>query len=162
MTASASPDGPHTKKAQPLPLMTTPASSLNNRSSSNQSAGEFEINGQLVDFHYGVACVAMEQRDFETAASESLASIARTPLQPAAHYLAGVALIHLGRIDEAEAALLTAVEQQPLYPAAHLALAHLYQRYRQDFFRLGEHRVLAAKAARLLGQTPGSPVTAAC
>ncbi len=141
--------------------MTTPASSLNNRSSS-QSAGEFEINGQLVDFHYGVACVAMEQRDFTTAASEALASVARTPRQPAAHYLAGVALIHLGRIDEAEAALLTAVNQQPAYPAAHLALAHLYHRYRQDFFRLGEHRVLAAKAARLLGHNLGSPVAAAC
>lgn len=143
--------------------MIAPASSINNlTAASAQSAGEFEINGQLVDIHYGVACVAMEQRDFETAAAEALASVARTPHQPAAHYLAGVALIRLGRIDEAEASLLTAVEQQPAYPAAHLALAHLYLRYRQDLFRLGEHRLLAAKASRLLGQIPGNRLSAAC
>ncbi|MFA6961334.1 MAG: tetratricopeptide repeat protein [Opitutaceae bacterium] len=108
------------------------------------------------DAHYQQACDALCRGDFATAAAEAGASTTLHRHHPAAHFLAGVALLGLGLIDEAEEALLEAVSQQPVYPEAHLKLAHIYRKHRQDFFRLGEHQMLAAKAERMIRERRSS------
>lgn len=104
------------------------------------------------DSHYRSACEAICQGDFTTAASEALACTILKRHYPTAHYIAGVALLRLGLIDEAEEALLTAVEQQPVFPEAHQKLAFIYRKHRQDFFRMGEHQLQAARAERVLSE----------
>jgi TolA-binding protein len=113
------------------------------------------------DIHYQLACEAICQGDYTTAASEALSCTVLHPYYPSAHYIAGVALLKLGLIDEAEEALLTAVEQQPAFPEAHMKLAHIYRKHRLDFFRLGEHQLLASKAERTILGTGSEPFVAA-
>lgn len=108
--------------------------------------------------HYQAAREAIRKGDFATAASESLASAILRVHHPAAHYLAGMALLKLGLVDEAEEALLEAVRQAPVFPEAHHGLAILYHKHRLDFFRMGEHQQLAAKTAGLIGEGRAEPV----
>lgn len=99
---------------------------------------------------FDLACVALERGDFVSAVAEARACVEDNNHHPRAHYVAGVALIWLGRHDEGEEALLTAVEQDPLLPAAHRALASFYGTHRKDFFLHGRHRVLEMKAIEAL------------
>ena len=77
-----------------------------------------------------------------------MASVGLAYHQPLAHYLAGVALIRLGRPVQAEASLLTAVEQHPTFPRAHLHLARLYEGELSDAERGRRHRESASQARR--------------
>jgi tetratricopeptide (TPR) repeat protein len=104
----------------------------------------------LNDAHYQLAREALCRRDYTTAAGAAVASTMRHSHHPEAHYLAGLAYLQLGLIDEAEESLLEAVRQRPIYPDAHLKLAYIYRKHRLDFFRLGEHQLLAAKAERAM------------
>jgi Flp pilus assembly protein TadD len=112
------------------------------------------------DAHYQQAREALCRRDYTTAAAEAVASTMLHSHHPDAHFLAGVALLQLGLIDEAEEALLEAVDQRPAFPEAHLKLAYIYRKYRMDFFKLGEHLLMAAKAERTMPER-AEPVFAA-
>jgi TolA-binding protein len=112
------------------------------------------------DAHYQLACEALCRRDYTTAAAEAMASTLRHRHHPEAHFLAGLALLRMELIDEAEQALLEAVRQRPVYPEAHLKLAYIYRKYRLDFFKLGEHQLLATKAERAM-RACAEPVAAA-
>jgi tetratricopeptide (TPR) repeat protein len=102
------------------------------------------------DPHYLQACEALVRRDFTTAASEAVASTMVRRYNPTAYFMAGLALLQLELIDDAEQALIEAVRQEPIFPEAHLKLAYIYRKYRMDFFLFGEHRQLAVKAEREL------------
>jgi predicted AlkP superfamily phosphohydrolase/phosphomutase/tetratricopeptide (TPR) repeat protein len=97
---------------------------------------------------FGLARVAMRQRDPARAADEALAGLGRRFFNPEAHWLAGIALWRCGRVDEAEASLLRAVEQQPVFPGAHRTLASFFQRERRDTAAFLKHRWLASEARK--------------
>lgn len=110
--------------------------------------GELTPGSRDPALRFGRAREALRRGDYTEAAYESLAAVTLRPFLPEAHYLAGVALLRLGLVDEAEQSLLEVVAQKADHAGAHLALAHIYGRLRLDFFRLGKHRHLAAMAAR--------------
>lgn len=142
--------------------MKTFESSENTAAPATCRTGEPRDDEGKANLHYELARAALEQGDFAAAADEALACVGLNHHQPRVHYLAGLALLWLGRVDEAEQSLLEAVAQNPLYHAAHLALARLYHKHRQDLFRLGEHQLLAVKAERALRAARCAPGREAC
>lgn len=71
----------------------------------------------------GLARTALAQRDFVTAAEHARASLGLHFFQPRAHYLLGMALLRMGHLREAEAALTTCTIQAPLFAAAFRSLS---------------------------------------
>jgi len=65
---------------------------------------------------------------------------------PRAHYLCGVALHRLGRVQEAREAFETAIAQNPNMPAAHRRLAQLYRLWLRNTRKADEHAALARQA----------------
>jgi predicted AlkP superfamily phosphohydrolase/phosphomutase/tetratricopeptide (TPR) repeat protein len=90
--------------------------------------------------HHGRAqvCLAL-RRNFE-AAGEALTSVGLLYHNPSAHFLLGVALHRLGRIDRAVDALRVCVAQNPNFLLAHRRLARLYANRLKDPAKAREHR----------------------
>lgn len=74
----------------------------------------------------GIARALLPQRRFEEALTEATAAAGLLYHQPQAHFIAGQALSHLDRFQEAAAEYQTAVSQNPVFPDAHRQLAKLY------------------------------------
>jgi len=64
----------------------------------------------------------------EDALTETTAAVELDPASYAAHYLHGLALISLGRLDEARAALMEAVALEPERPETFVHLAYVDRR----------------------------------
>lgn len=67
---------------------------------------------------------------------------------PRAHFLCGVALQRLGRINDARRAYETALAQNPVFPAAHRRLARLYRIPLGAPNKANEHIILARAAQK--------------
>jgi predicted AlkP superfamily phosphohydrolase/phosphomutase/tetratricopeptide (TPR) repeat protein len=92
------------------------------------------------------------------ALDEALAAIGLVYHNPPAHYFAAKALARLGRKDEAITSLKVALDQNPVFPDAHRALAAIY-RSREELDKAGHHRALArAAAARIAAYRAGHPL----
>jgi predicted AlkP superfamily phosphohydrolase/phosphomutase/tetratricopeptide (TPR) repeat protein len=88
-----------------------------------------EIAPNSHEARLGLAHIHFQCSNYFQAAGEALASLELIFHNPKAHYTYARALIHLGKIKLAEHSLLTALNQNRYYPAAHLLLAHLYEKF---------------------------------
>lgn len=90
--------------------------------------------------HHGRAQVCLAQRRNFEAAGEALTSVGLLYHNPSAHFLLGIALHRLGRIDRAVEALRVCVAQNPNFLLAHRRLALLYTNRLKDPAKAKEHR----------------------
>lgn len=67
---------------------------------------------------------------------------------PRAHFLCGVSLQRLGRVQEARDAFETAVSQNPVFPVAHRRLAQLYRFWLRNNTKAEKHSELAELAKK--------------
>ncbi len=103
--------------------------------------------------HHGRAQIALAQRRNFEAAEAALTSVGLLYHNPSAHFLLGVALHRLGRIDRAVEALRVCVAQNPNFLIAHRRLAMIYTNRLKDPAKAQEHREkFAAGLARLKAQ----------
>ena len=105
-----------------------------------------ELDELTAQAHYGLAQAAYRRRDWEAAARSAATAAGQHFHYAPAHYLAGHALWKLGRTDEAEVALQRAIAINPVYPAAHRALATFCLKERADWSAHARHRLLAREA----------------
>jgi predicted AlkP superfamily phosphohydrolase/phosphomutase/tetratricopeptide (TPR) repeat protein len=110
----------------------------------------------------GLARLGLALRQNFEAAGNALASVGLLYHNPSAHFLLGLALHRLGRIEHAVEALQVCLAQNPNFLPAHRRLALLYERRLNDPERAETHRrqiraVLALRrqqtAARRAGNT---------
>ncbi len=94
----------------------------------------------------GLARAHFRRQRYAETAAEALAASGQMFHNPPAHCLAGMALHRLGRVAEAKMSLQNALVQNPVYPAAHRALAAVYQDGCGDWTTAAEHRRLAREA----------------
>ncbi|MBX3748110.1 MAG: alkaline phosphatase family protein [Verrucomicrobiae bacterium] len=112
---------------------------------------EFRKTSELDPLHaearLGLARCCLSRRRILEAAAFALEATELRPHFPAAHYVLGVALHRLGRLDYAEKALRMTLAQNPHHADAHRRLAHLYG-HRLRHPDLARHHLAAAAAAR--------------
>ena len=90
------------------------------------------------------------------AAEAALEAVGLRYHNPAGHYLLGVALHRLGRLDQALQALHVAISQNPCYPEAHRRLAQIYRRRLKDDALAERHAGMARESAvRIKGLKKG-------
>ena len=99
---------------------------------------------------FGLARVALFQRDFSRAADEARAAIGCRYEFPQAHLIAGIALWRSGDPEAAEAYLRLAVAINPVFPAGQRTLASFLQNEKRDPASAREHRHLAMESRRRL------------
>lgn len=73
------------------------------------------VDVEDVDAHFGLTLVHAKQRRWDETVANALAVVTLDHHRPAAHYLLGVALFHLHRIDQARAAFETALAIAPAW-----------------------------------------------
>jgi predicted AlkP superfamily phosphohydrolase/phosphomutase/tetratricopeptide (TPR) repeat protein len=101
------------------------------------------IDPESADAFLGLTrtCLALlRNRD---AAECALSALGLKYHNPLGHYLLGIALHRLGRLDDSVTALHMAIAQNPLFPEAHQRLAHIYDRRLKDSETAAQHRELA-------------------
>lgn len=96
----------------------------------------------------GLCRSLLPQRRYEEALNHAMHAIGLVYHQPQAHFYGGLALWRLRRWPEAERSLLTALEQNPVFPAAHKRLARLYRGPLAKPVKAAEHAALALAAQR--------------
>ena len=101
---------------------------------------------------YGLARAAMAGQDAPRAAEAAKGAIGIRYHFPRAHLLAGVALWRAGELAEAERFLRSAVELQPVFPAAQRMLGAFLGRIRGDLSAAIHHRSMAIESRNLLRQ----------
>jgi predicted AlkP superfamily phosphohydrolase/phosphomutase/tetratricopeptide (TPR) repeat protein len=101
---------------------------------------------------FGLARAAMGRKDHARAVAEVFASLGLRYHHPQAHYLAAQTLWRIGRFSEVEGSLLRALEQNPVFPAAHALLARYLSRIKREYARAAVHRELARESARRIRQ----------
>jgi len=92
------------------------------------SPDEREIDEALSRLLCGVAGGHVRNQEYETALPYYLAAVDAGPSFPQPRCLLGSAYVRLGRLDEAEAELVAALELDPDYADAHLNLSFVYER----------------------------------
>jgi predicted AlkP superfamily phosphohydrolase/phosphomutase/tetratricopeptide (TPR) repeat protein len=101
------------------------------------------IDPENAEAFLGLARIYLAMRRNRDAAECALNSLGLKYHSPLGHYLLGLALHRLGRLDEAVTALHLAVTQNPLFPEAHERLAHIFLRRLKDAETAEQHRELA-------------------
>jgi tetratricopeptide (TPR) repeat protein len=104
-----------------------------------------EIDDENAHVHCGLARVYLASRQDRKAAATALRAIGLLYQYPAAHFTLGVALHRMGRVSEAEQALLVAIAINPNYAAAHERLATLYDEHPAQPEKAEEERRIAAE-----------------
>jgi tetratricopeptide (TPR) repeat protein len=104
-----------------------------------------EIDDENAHVHCGLARVYLARRQDRKAAAAALRAIGLLYQYPAAHFTLGVALHRMGRVSEAEQALLVAIAINPNYAAAHERLAALYEEHPAQPRKAEEQRRIAAE-----------------
>lgn len=108
--------------------------------------------------HLGLARVHSRRGDHRQALDQAIAAAGLLHHQPQAHFLCARSLAALGRSSEALTSLRIALEQNPIYPAAHRLMARL-QRRQGNLEDAREHRLLArACVERLRAFRRGDPL----
>lgn len=93
----------------------------------------------------GLCRALLGQRQWQAALERGLESVSLVYHQPQAHYWVAVALLRLGRPEDARRALETAIAQNPVFPAAHKRLARLLAKA-GDKLKASEHWALAIES----------------
>ncbi|MEB3165526.1 MAG: alkaline phosphatase family protein [Cyanobacteriota bacterium] len=107
--------------------------------------------------HLGLARVHSRRGDHRRALDQAIAATGLLHNQPQAHFLCARSLAALGRSAQALNALQLALDQSPVYPAAHRLMARL-QRHQGNLEEAREHRLLArASVERLRAFRRGDP-----
>ena len=101
---------------------------------------------------YGLARVALMQRDFDQAAAEARAAIGCRYHFPQAHLIAGLALWRSGDPVAAEGFLRAAVAGNPVFPAGQRWLALFLLNVKHDAAGALKHRELARESRRRIRQ----------
>ncbi|HVW08258.1 MAG TPA: tetratricopeptide repeat protein, partial [Bryobacteraceae bacterium] len=77
--------------------------------------------------HFGLARIALHNRDYTASAHHALDGIALLERDPRGHYLLGTALARLSKYEPAIRTFEKALAVHPAFPQAHLWLAHLHR-----------------------------------
>ncbi len=96
--------------------------------------------------HFGLARCYLKQNRNHEAVNEATATIGLIHHNPQAHLLAGIALYRCNRIDDAVKMLETAIQQNPVFPAAHRYLSYLYNKDLHNPEAARKHRRLAKES----------------
>lgn len=96
--------------------------------------------------HLGLARIFLRQNNFFESAAHSLASLELIFHQPQAHFIYAQALRGLQKPKLAEQSLLTAVTQNPNYPAAYEVLAEIQENFYKDKDAAASYRKLSKNA----------------
>lgn len=109
-----------------------------------------ELDSDNAQAYLGLARLGLVQRRNFEAAGNALTSIGLLYHHPAAHFLLGVALHRLGRIEAAVEALQVCLAQNPNFLPAHRRLVLLYERRLNQPERAETHRqqIRAVQALR--------------
>lgn len=113
--------------------------------------------------HFGLARVALHNRDFRAAAQHALDGVALLERDPRGHYLLGIALTRLGKYEPAIRTFERALAIHPAFPRAHLWLARAH-RALGNFEAAALHarahmrawQKVQPQSATITRQTPGS------
>jgi len=105
-----------------------------------------EIDPDDAAAHLGLARSWLGRRRAPKAAESALHAVGLIYHNPQGHYLLGIALHRLGRIEQAVEALQVAIAQNPNYADAHKRLAYVYDRRLDNPEAAHEHRRLAREA----------------
>lgn len=120
-----------------------------------------ELDPDNAHAHLGLARVDLgTRRNFE-AASDALTSVGLLYHNPPAHFLLGVALHRIGRVQHAVEALNVCLSQNPNYLPAHRRLALLYTRRLNLPQKAAEHRERIRAVQSLRRRQIGRPDSAA-
>ncbi|MCC6355155.1 MAG: alkaline phosphatase family protein [Verrucomicrobiae bacterium] len=117
-----------------------------------------EIDPENAHAFAGLARCHLQRRRPYEAASAALQSIGLLYQNPMAHYVLGVALWRLRRLQHAVTSLEVAIALNPNFAQAHARLAYLLQRHLRQPARAAEHRRLAQEIRAT--PTPTTPETA--
>jgi predicted AlkP superfamily phosphohydrolase/phosphomutase/tetratricopeptide (TPR) repeat protein len=77
--------------------------------------------------HFGLARLALHDRDFNATAQHAFNGIALLERDPRGHYLLGIALARLGQCEPAISTFERALAIHPAFPQAHLWLAQMHR-----------------------------------
>ncbi|MGI9515451.1 MAG: alkaline phosphatase family protein [Pirellulaceae bacterium] len=102
-----------------------------------------EIDPQNPHVHLGLCRSYLARSKNRLAMNEALSTVSLMYHYPMAHYLLGIALDRLNRIEEAVQALQVAIAQNPNFREAHLRLSRIFRRHYGDSVQAAEHRQLA-------------------
>ncbi|MEQ1904090.1 MAG: alkaline phosphatase family protein [Pirellulaceae bacterium] len=111
-----------------------------------------ELDPLNANAHYGLARVALNQKDWQTASAEALTAAGQHYHYAPAHYVAGLALWRLGKTNAALEALQRAVAINPVFPAAHRTLATLFRKEMGNWAAHDHHLKLARQAKQRLAK----------
>ncbi|HLW76292.1 MAG TPA: tetratricopeptide repeat protein, partial [Bryobacteraceae bacterium] len=101
------------------------------------------LDRDRVDAYQGLCRIALQQRDFESAARLALEAIERVHSNASPHHLLGRALTGMREFERAAAAYRAAIAIHPNFPGAHLRLASLLEYRLGDAATAAEHRQFA-------------------
>ena len=105
------------------------------------------IDPENAEAHLGLCQSYLHVRKNVEAAEAALTAIGLRYHNPRGHFLLGIALHRLGRIDQAIEALTVAMTQNPYYPEAYRRLAYIYQHRLKDHVLAEKYRALAEKSS---------------
>ncbi|MEE9494505.1 MAG: alkaline phosphatase family protein [Gammaproteobacteria bacterium] len=100
--------------------------------------------------HLGLCQTCLAQRKNKQALTEIQTSLGLIFHNPKAHFLHGIALHRCKKIPEAILALERAIQQNPLFPAAHKRLAYIYKNRLYNPTMANHHKQLAKEARKTI------------
>jgi tetratricopeptide (TPR) repeat protein len=111
-----------------------------------------ELDPDCAEAYRGLALAHLHRSRNQDAVRAALDAVARIYFDPVSHFVLGVALHRLGKIQRAVEALKVAVAQNPNYPQAHRRLSSIYRNHLDDVENAAMHHALAAEASRRIAR----------
>jgi tetratricopeptide (TPR) repeat protein len=112
------------------------------------------IDPDNVQAHLGICRLALDERDFDTAAHSALDALQGVHHNPQAHFLLGLAMEGAKDYARAADALRAAISFNPNFPEAHLRLAGVLELHLKRAYAAKEHRRLARRMRRRDADSP--------
>jgi tetratricopeptide (TPR) repeat protein len=105
-----------------------------------------ELDPVNAEAHLGLCQSHLKQGRNDDALKEAMAALGLIYYNPQAHFFCGVALYRCGQVLDAIKALETAIQQNPVFPAAHRYLSRIYTQKFADAGSANKHRQLAKES----------------
>jgi predicted AlkP superfamily phosphohydrolase/phosphomutase/tetratricopeptide (TPR) repeat protein len=105
------------------------------------------IDPDHADAHLGLCQIYLSRKRNTEAAEAALSAVGLRFHHPKGHFLLGVALHRIGRIEQAIEALSVAISQNPYYPMAYSRLAYIYRHRLKDNVLAEKYRALAEESS---------------
>ena len=105
------------------------------------------IDSDYVEAHLGLCQIYLNKKRNTEAAEAALSAVGLRFHHPKGHFLLGVALHRIGRIEQAIEALSVAISQNPYYPTAYRRLAYIYRHRLRDNVLAEKYRALAEESS---------------